>query len=296
MNDETVALGPRKKSYNRRQVKRSSLSSRVAQRQKHPSTTFQVDFSIPGRFRATVSRNWIIQSTAEALWQHWMYCRGLLPIPHHQILASAPEKIGGREVKRVKENMLSLIYDWRTILSSKLEVQHILLVLGPGWNRPKEVYVVDFTRISVDGTSNQSSLNDDLSQKQYQLSTRIIREVVRAEFEAEEVLSSKELSRSVQRALSDHFMIGISVTRDSYQRCYDHEYRKTDNEQALVSSTCALEKLIMRRDFDLGRYLRNLQRTGFVNVLTKNHDGCEETNDLIWLSLRSSVKGFRLST
>jgi len=272
----------------------STRSSR--RRPKREATSFQVHFPVPSTFRATVSRDWIIRLSTEALWKHLLYSRGVVALPIHQILVEQSSM--DRKMKRVRDALLTLSADWKLIAHSSLDIRYVLLQLGPSWTRPKEIYLIDFTRVELDDNAEMFEI---LPSKEYTLSTRWIREVVTAECQADSSLSSKEVLSNIQRASGDQLLVGIGVTESSLEELYSKEGVQVEAIETMSDEAPVLHKLTVRRDFTIDWNKRGVQRTAQLQLssTSSNDDPCVEQTgmqDVVWLSLRSAVKGFRLPT
>jgi hypothetical protein len=210
----------------------------------------------------------------------------------------------------------------------KLNVRYVLLTLGASWTRPKEVYLLDFTGLRTDtdtvetttGTCTagihtcsplllEENKENDASarlKKEYALSTRLIRQVVQEECDAESEQTGRDLLAAIQRASCDQLSITVGVTESSFQELFEEETAQA----SCATGPFILPKVIVRRDFlSLAAKQRKALRTARIRVFSKDAEVRDEDlhveqekeeellpvdDDIMWLSLHSKVKGFRL--
>jgi hypothetical protein len=301
---------------------------------------WEVDLGVPASFRATVARDWILTTSCTALWKHFLYTRGLISVPANQL--GLPEQLqqntlqqrrlssSQRKMLQTAEKIQKLQTDLEEVVThDKLHVSYVLLTLGASWTRPKEVYLLDFTGLGTNAADatcqrlvdeNKENVTTSTSTllsrrtKEYTLSTRLIRQVVQAECDAESDQTGRDLLVAIQRASADQLSVTVGVTDCSFNELYREE--TTQQQQASTGTSTnepfILLKVIVRRDFvpplGKGRVLRSAQ----IRVVDKDaetpgslqgEDGTVKGNEeelpraydgITWLSLHSKVKGFRL--
>jgi hypothetical protein len=316
--------------------------------------SYEVDFGVPASFRATVDRDWILTTSCTALWKHFLYARGLVPVPTNQL--GLPEQqqqqqkhrlsSSQRKMLQTAEKIQKLQTDLEEIVThDKLHVSYVLLTLGASSVRPKEVYLLDFTGLRETNASdetcpistttitrptcsqripvldeNKENVTTSTSallsrrKKEYTLSTRLIRQVVQAECDAESELTGRDLLAAIQRMSADQLSITVGVTDCSFDELYREE--TTQQQQVSIGTNNTgpfiLPKVIVRRDFVLPLGKKGVLRSARIRVFDKDaevpsslqgEDGAvkerEEELPLVddgitWLSLHSKVKGFRL--
>jgi hypothetical protein len=319
--------------------------------ERRQAISYEVDLGVPASFRATVDRDWILTTSCTALWKHFLYARGLVPVPTNQLGLQEEQQqqrrlsSSQRKMLQTAEKIQKLQTDLEEILThDKLHVSYVLLTLGASWVNPKEVYLIDFTglgetkdedetcqvttttitqptcsqRISVldenkENVTTSTSTLLSRRKKEYTLSTRLIRQVVQAECDAESELTGRDLLAAIQRMSADQLSVTVGVTDCSFDELYREE--TTRQQQAStdtsITGTFILPKVIVRRDFVLPLGKKGVLRSARIHVFDKDaevpgslqgEDGAvkekEElprVNDgITWLSLHAKVKGFRL--
>jgi hypothetical protein len=312
--------------------------------------SYEVDFRVPASFRATVARDWILTTSCTALWKHFLYARGLVPVPTNQL--GLPEQqqqqkqqhrlsSSQRKMLQTADKIQKLQTDLEEVLThDKLHVSYVLLTLGASSVHPKEVYLLDFTglgkrnaagetcdittttiarptrtcsqRIPVLDENKENATLLSRRKKEYTLSTRLIRQVVQAECDAESELSGRDLLAAIQRMSADHLSVTVGVTDFSFDELYREE---TTRQQASTSTGAGdngpfiLPKVMVRRDFvpPLGKkgvlrsarirvfVDRDAEVQGEVGAVKEKEEELPRVDDgITWLSLHSKVKGFRL--
>jgi hypothetical protein len=314
--------------------------------------SYEVDFGVPASFRATVARDWILTTSCTALWKHFLYARGLIPVPTNQLDLSEQQQqqqhrlsSGQRKMLLTAEKIQKLQSDLEEVVThDKLHVSYVLLTLGASSVRPKEVYLLDFAglvernaaektcdittttitrptgsqRIPVldenkeNVTSTSASTLLARRKKEYTLSTRLIRQVVQAECDAESELTGRDLLAAIQRMSADQLSLTVGVTDSSFDELYREE--TTRQQQASTSTSASntgpfiLPKVIVRHDFVLPLGKKGVLRSAQIRVFDKDAEvQCEVgavkekeeelplvDDGITWLAFHSKVKGFRL--
>jgi hypothetical protein len=278
-------------------------------------STVTVNFSIPLSFyhQQENPREWTIQVATEALWKHWLYSRGLVGLPLHQIQqqgssispcensqsrdgAKQPRQCSlGRAIQKMNLMLSNLESDWRDISHSGLNIQYVLFSFGPSWARSKEMYRLDVSNLPhTNALEIKNAYADEMgpSRSTYTLSTRLIREVVNGECEADGLLSSREMLQLVNRGSADQFSLAIAITPTSYDRLY---HRETSTNPP--SSKRILDKLLLRRDYNPAHKAKGIRRSGCVSLtVTEATEAAPsaDVNSAMVFSLRATVKGLRL--
>jgi hypothetical protein len=315
--------------------------------------SYEVDFGVPASFRATVARDWVLTTSCTALWKHFLYARGLVPVPTNQLGLSEQQQqkqqhrlsSSQRKMLQTADKIQKLQTDLEEIVAhDKLHVCYVLLTLGKSWVHPKEVYLLDFTGLGERNTSdatcdittttitrptcgrritvldeNQENVTSPSTllsrrKKEYTLSTRLIRQVVQAECDAESELTGRALLAAIQRMSADQLSITVGVTDCSFDELYREETTRQQQQGSTATSTTEpfiLPKVIVRRDFVLPLGKKGVLRSAQIRVFDKDSEvqgsfqgevgAVKEEKELprvddgiTGLSLHSKIKGFRL--
>jgi len=304
-------------------------SHRRRRRPERRPVTWNIAFGLPDPFYKVTATDWILHTCCAAVWKHLLYARGLTPVPTHQLVvertptstSGSRHRLSSNERKMIQTTLaLDRLSTNCWLVVQQLEVRYVVLTLGASWTRPKEVYLLDFTSLAdVNDTADESEkenitdsrvLDHNRNKKEYTLSTRLIRQVVQAECDAESQVTGKELLATIQRAATDQLSVTLGVTVASFLRAHAREL-----DVATHTGPFVLPEVLVRRDFSIAGK-RGVQRTARIRVFRRDDDGSppvgneqkDSTDDITreeelsrvedhgitWLSLHSKVKGFRI--
>jgi hypothetical protein len=239
---------------------------------------------------------WVIQTSARVMWSHLLYARGLLPLPVHQILDENPSETMrssiARKLAQARTSVKQMANDWKLVESFCPEMKHILISLGPSWSSPKEYYLINVAKLTTSeeeprkpvmvlGTSTSTQGNE---KNEHALTRRLLMELMKVELND---CSPHKLAGSYQ------LFVSFCVSSKTADRIF---HKKDDQLQS---------RLQVRHGFQLATK-RRIYRQVEINLARKNmavetetEDGVAvlETNmvdgDAMWISLRSTIKGFR---
>jgi hypothetical protein len=251
------------------------------------STCFQLPIT------TSVSNEWIMDVSLTALWKHWLYARGLVPLPVHQLLRAWSEVhvAASRPAVRTKATMETFAKDLSDQLCScSVESGHdvidtIVFVIGSSWSRPKEVYVVRNNLLRNETKENHGTDKDraSLLEKKASLSSRLVRQVIQSEGLADNQQPAKQVQQSTRRATSDQLFCILG-------------YKQLPISASSTAGSHS-SMMIVRHDFDLETLIgkRTVKRVGRLELVRAGEQQAECCTPLIWCSLQTSVKGFGMT-
>jgi hypothetical protein len=230
--------------------------------------------------------------SASALWNHLLYARGLVPMPVYQILEKDEattidpfSRAIKRKLSQTKKSLEQLGRDWKMVDFLCPHMHNVLLSLGPSWSRIKESYVIHAAEFlcldHLDTCQNQPSTGrttappspDHHTKNRLTLSRLLLRELMQLEAAH---CDCNRLSASFQIFVS--FWISTTTAAKLFE----------SNDNSLLA------RLIVRQDFNpQGKHTYRQVNIHFDKI--GNSSECRlDGGDGVWVSLRSSIKGFRL--
>jgi hypothetical protein len=219
-----------------------------------------------------------------------LYARGICPSPATEALRVYQEsnaKVNPVLRKFVKfgASLQQLLDEW-TILSCLVEIQQVLVTLGPSWSRQKEIHVLDFCGVGKvdDGKIPEPSLGQE-----HALSRRLVRALLNGISDqdgAEECLAHPSPVGS-----SYQVHVSVWITRDNAYELFEKSRENRSPWQTLCQS------LILRQDYSTAHHASTRTQPHIVTTkistpIAGEHEWIEEEG--IWISLPTSIKGFRL--
>ena len=274
----------------RRVKSRRATTTQLRRRERSSATSLclSVTLSIPRHVRGKVSRDWIVRISTKALLLHILYARGICPSPATDALRLYQEsnaKVNPELRKFVKfgASLQKLLDEW-TILSCLLEIQQVIITLGPSWSRHKEIHVLDFCGVEKD---NDREMPEPSLEQEHALSRHIIRALpIGRDGEEGGLAHPSPVCSSYQVRVS------VWIAREIAHELFEKSRENRSPWQTLSQS------LILRQDYSTAQYAsRRTQPHIFTTEISSTttvdeHEWKEEEG--IWISLPASIKGFRL--
>ena len=269
---------------------RTRIQSKTLSSHSNPNINLSVRLHLP----ETLKVGWVLHVTTRVLWRHLLYARGLVPIPVHQIVSENDPLTNQtlsssllRKVAQAKTRLDQLDDEWETVRNLCCEIKYVMISIGPSWYRSKECYWIDPTMLhsslekdGIDLHKTEDELETEKSKRNETiLSRRLLQNLVQA-----------EMSHSKCHRLASSFQIFITflVSYDTATRIFEN------------SNANHFGHFIVRHGFQpppkhasrLVTLSLARQLSGEIAEETKK-DSFEPSGG-VWISLRSSIKGFRL--
>lgn len=188
----------------------------------------------------------------ETLWKHLLYTRGIWPV-------RLPSGGSDRKSARANQAWVAMEDDWRDV-SGIVAVDRVAILVGPSWQRPKEVYVVSMEQLECEDCKETTMTNWP-----YALSSRLARKMIQCD--------STDVDH---RSPSDRLWVALAIPQASWEVAHELLSPKvTWQRQGLPEQAKSIRRQV----------LVTLRRNESIPI---HHD------DLVWLSLKTSVPGFRL--
>lgn len=255
-----------------------------------------VTLSIPQHVQEKISREWIIRVSAKALLLHTLYSRGVCPAPANETLRAAHENSDGtRRMNPIERKFIKfggclqrLLDEW-TLLCSLVHVDRVLITLGPSWSRQRELFILDF---SVDDFAKDQKTEPGLGQE-HALSRRLVRALLNGITDQTESANDvKSLAHPSPSGSS--YMVHLSVWI-SHQTA-DSLFAKSVNDDVSSPLQKLLQSLILRPNYSVTTGKRTQPLVTVTAKVTSSDRTESDWNeeDGVWISLPTSLKGFRL--
>lgn len=277
-----------------RRVKSRRATATQLRRRQLPSATslrLSVTLSIPQHVREKVSRDWIIRISTKALLLHLLYARGICPSPATEALRLYQESNAKanpvlRKLVKFGASLQKLLDEW-TILSCLIEIQQVIVTLGPSWSRHKEIHVLDFCGV---GKDDDGEMTESCLGQEHALSRHLVRALLNGISDqdgAEECLAHPSPVGSSYQA-----HVSVWITHE-----VAHEFFEKSRENQSPRQTLS-QSLIVRQDYYTTQQASKRTQPHIVTTkissatIANGHEWKEEEG--IWISLPTSIKGFRL--
>lgn len=279
---------PAKRTYRRRTVpnsKASSVNRRHGDRRNN--TTHDAIIELP--IKPTVPLSWILSSATQLLVDHLLYSRGLIPLSVAQLRDAKQEEVlkshsQRRKVAQCRNRLDSWKCEWSRIDPGILEkCSCISISFGPSFLRSRESYILNVAEARTKMKKTASELPPV-----HALARRLLPSVLECDTELPN-----------QLAPSYQLWVSMFVQGETLEEAFNEE----SNELANLVIRRPGYKLPVR-----GTTTPN-QRVVYINILNADN-GSESssssaakkpayslgvTEGAHWISLRTSIKGFRLS-
>lgn len=265
-----------------------------------------VTLSIPQHVQENLTREWIVRISTRALLLHTLYARGVCPTPAVETLRSFEEYNGtkrrtnpmDRKVFKFGGALHGLLEEW-TLLCGLLDVERVLITLGPSWSRQKERHILDFGGLSKDDFSKEATTvtSDPGLGQEHALSRRLSRALLNGiASDNDDDAANAFPTFSCPSPTGSSYIVHLSmwITREAANVLFSKSLGGDFNVQTLLQS------LILRPDFTTTAQNASKRKqphvvTAWVSSSNSNgiSDDWKEENG-VWLTLPTSLKGFRI--
>ncbi|KAL3939307.1 MAG: hypothetical protein SGBAC_005949 [Bacillariaceae sp.] len=275
---------PAKRTYRRRTVSSSKASSPINRRNGDGSNIATQDAIIQLPIKSNVPLGWILSSATQILVDHLLFSRGLIPLSVAQLKDEKQEEVlksrsQRRKVTQCRSRLESWRLDWSQIDIRILEnCLCIVISLGPSFLRSKELYV-----LNVAEARNSSEHPTSKLPPVHALARRLLPRVL-------------ESDTKLPRRSAPSFQLSVSLCVEALAL-----------EVALNDESNEMSNLFIRRPgykLPTEKTKQPSQRVTYINILNadSSNEAAVKTTETVrvadvahWVSLRSSIKGFRLS-
>ena len=305
---------PRTLIRGRRLVKPRSTSPSTTsptRRTRKPATPLRLSlqFLIPPNVRNGFSRDWILRVSAKAVLLYTIFSRGVIPTPPlelvdiHEEYVATPRTLNPRDRKAIKcgESLCRLLMDWDKVTAMDElahEIQGVLISMGPNWSRLKEHYFLKLPELSEDISCD---FPEPTNRQEHMLSRRIISELLNATNVNEHQTFANAMAHPSLGASSYKVFLSFWVPTDAIHRIFSQRDNSTKDDASL-SVPDIFGRLTMRQGFSTQQVARaTLQLQTLImemnitsRVIHPVDNSLWDESRGVWLSLTSSVKGYRL--
>jgi hypothetical protein len=237
-------------------------------------------------------KGWVVQVSTRVLYSHLLYTRGLLPLPVHQILAPQTTTVSAavkRKLSQTSASLDQLESEWKMLGGIFPDIQSVLLSLGPSFSRTKECYLIDASELEhpADADAVQASKLDEqkLAKNEIPLSRKLLRQLMEVEMED---CACHKLASSYQ------LFVSFRVPSETATRLFEQGHDELINRLIIRHGFQYPPKRIYRQvNVQLSRETPGVPSQHSSQTGEGDHDH-PTANDTCWISLRTSIKGFRL--
>jgi hypothetical protein len=266
---------------------------RQPKRQKRTSSLLQDAASMIVRleFPLALPTGWIVQLSTRVLWSHILYTRGLLPLPVHQILAPQTTTVSAavkRKLSQTSASLDRLESEWKMLRGIFPDIQSVLISLGPSFSRTKECYLIDASELKHPADVLQASQIDEqkMVKNEITLSRKLLRELMEVEMEN---CSCHKLASSYQ------LFVSFRVPSETASRLFEEGHDEQINRLIIRHGFQYPPKRIYRHvNVQLSRKTPGIPSPLSSQTGEGDHHTTANDDDTCWISLRTSIKGFRL--
>ena len=310
----------KRRSYRRRTIKgrkehKHTLLANHRHHHHHKNNSINIPFVLP----PTLPSSWIVKTTTQVLVHHLLYARGLIPLTVQQLYqeteaeqkrvrSSFPPSLR-RKITQTKARLDAWQALWSSMEFCLEDCPIVLITLGPSFSRPREYYVLD-----AKGLANQRHHHQQQQSRlpsSHVLARRLLPKLV--EQDASELPS--------RNASSYQLFVSVCIpSSESLERLWQEQQPKlllssTSPPSSLSSSPSLFPTTLLRRQgFRLFKAMaalkpnqrmvriqlqqRQEQQHTNANATTlsnnnNNNSVFDETEECHWISLSTSIKGFR---
>ena len=286
---------------NRRIKSRRRPASQARQRpspNKDDPQELNVTLTIPPHVRDKLPLKWIVGTCTKSLLMHTLYARGVCPLLASETIRvyrqyeETKQKATPMERKFIKfgASLSRLLEEW-SLLCSCANVQRALITLGPSWSRPREFYILDFGCCCDNHDTIENEIMEPGLKHEHALSRRLTRVLL------DGISNHKDAScLSHPSPHGSSYMVHLSVWIQHQEAQLIFE--KSTNVTCPLATV--LQSCILRTGFSISSSSSN--RSKRPHVVTAKVSSCNEASaksdwkegDGVWLSLPTSLKGFRV--
>lgn len=279
MSEQSQQCQIRRRDYRRRTVSQTNSPSSIRKRRESRiSPPIFVPFVIP----RSLPLNWVLSTTITVLIDHLLYARGLIPLSIGQL---NDEQKGNdetsksasirRKVSQCQSRLTSLKTIWNNATENSffVECKYVLLSIGPSFSRSKEFFLIDATKMNaIDQTTTAGKLPSP-----HALARRLLPKVMEC-----------NLPLPSRSACSYQLWVSVYISSETLEKVWNSNARTT------------MQTWVRRPGFQLSKLIQKPNQR-VVNIqLTRDSQNTinpqlpNNLNGGHWLSLPTSIKGFRL--
>ena len=293
MTSEGVAIGEDVPSIFASKRQSKVKTRRQPKRQKRtPSLQDAASMIVRLELPLALPKGWVVQVSTRVLWSHLLYTRGLLPLPVHQMLAPQTTTVSAavkRKLSQTSASLDRLESEWRILGGTFPDIQSVLISLGPSFSRAKECYLIDASELEHPADMLQGLKLDEqkLAKNEVSLSRKLLRQLMEAEMED---CACHKLASSYQ------LFVSFRVPSETATRLFEQGHDEQINSLIIRHGFQYPPKRIYRHvHVQLPRKTPGLPNQLSSQTGEGDLDHPTSTNDTsCWISLRTSIKGFRL--
>jgi hypothetical protein len=235
-------------------------------------------------------KGWVVQVSTRVLWSHLLYTRGLLPLPVHQIIAPQTTTVSAavkRKLSQTSSSLDRLESEWKMLGGMSPNIQSVLISLVPSFSRTKECYLINASELEHPADALQAFKVDEqkLAKNEIPISRKLLRQLMEVEMED---CACHKLASSYQ------LFVSFRVPSETATRLFEQGHDEQINGLIIRHGFQYPPKRIYRHvNVQLSRNTPEVPSP--LSSQTGEGDCDHPTaNDTCWISLRTSIKGFRL--
>jgi hypothetical protein len=294
MTSEGVGVGDDVQSIFASKRQSKVKTRRHPKRQKRtPSLQDAASMIVRLELPLALPKGWVVQVSMRVLWSHLLYTRGLLPLPVHQMLTPQTTTVSAavkRKLSQTSASLDRLDSEYKMLGGTFPDIQSVLISLGPSFSRAKECYLIDASELEHPADALQAFKLDEqkLAKNEISLSRRLLRQLMEVEMED---CTCHKLASSYQ------LFVSFRVPSETATRLFEQGHDEQSNRFIIRHGfQCPPKRVYRHVKVQLSRETR--ETPGLPSPLSSqsaegDHDH-STANDTCWISLRTSIKGFRL--
>lgn len=281
-NDLPITLAPKqtqpRRGYRRRTVSHDTNASSLRKRREHRlSTPLRVSFLIP----RSLPVSWVLSTATTVLVDHLLYARGLIPLSIGQLNQqyesnSWKSPNARRKVSQCHQQLRALKDSWKAVVENSFfkKCSFILLSIGPSFSRAREFFIIDTGGVETFVVDE----NVVKLPSPHALARRLLPKVMEC-----------DLALPSRSASAYQIWVSIFIRPETLEKIWAKE-----------ETNQSLQNWIPRPGFRFSSKQVNKPNNQVVHIQLSNNNQDDanfklpEDSNGHWLSLPTSIKGFRI--